>query len=200
MWEQAENLLSKDKYIGPLLNKYGPCKIKPKLVKYYFDNIASSIIEQQLSGKAANAIYSKVKNVCGVGSGKLNPQVILSTDDLVLRGAGLSWAKVKYIKDLSLKVSSKDIVFKKLRKLNDEEVINELVRVKGIGRWTAEMFLMFTLGRPDIFPVDDLGIKNAMKKMLGKNLAKEKLIKFAFRWKPYRTVASWYIWRSFDNR
>lgn len=200
MWKEAEEFLLGDKYIGPLIKKYDHCKIKKCRKSDYFDNIASSIIEQQLSGKAATAIYERVKRVVGVGAGRLTPDSILSIKDEKLRNAGISWAKVRYLKDLSNKVKNGEVEIHKMNKLSDEKVFEELVKVKGIGRWTAEMFLMFSLARADIFPSDDLGIKNGMKKIFGKDLSRGEMEKRALKWKPFRTVASWYIWRSLENR
>jgi len=118
---------------------------------------------------------------------------IFSKTDQDLRDCGLSWAKVSYIKDLSLRIMNKELRIMNLGTLPDEEVIKELVTVKGIGRWTAEMFLMFSLARPDILPKDDLGINKALKNLKIKSI-------YTKKWKPYRTVASWYLWRSLENR
>lgn len=200
MWKEAEEFLLGDKHIGPLIKKYGHCKIRKSKKTDYFNDIASSIIEQQLSGKAATAIYERIKRVVGVGAGRLTPDSILSITDEKLRSAGISWAKVKYVKDLSKKVKNGEVEIHKMNKLSDEKVMEELVKVKGIGMWTAEMFLMFSLARPDIFPSDDLGIKNGIKKIFGKELSRKKMDKKALKWKPYRTAASWYVWRSLENR
>ena len=196
MWERAERFLLKDKYISPLIKKWGHCTIKPSKKKDYFINLVDAICSQQLSGKAASTIFNRVR--IGLGN-EVSPISILKTKDEKLRSCGLSWAKIKYTKGLSQKVKSGGVKIRKLDKLPDEEVIKELVGVKGIGRWTSEMFLMFSLARPDVFPVDDLGIRNGMKKLLKKELKADKLAKFSLRWKPFRTVASWYIWRSLEN-
>jgi DNA-3-methyladenine glycosylase II len=187
MWSEAENRLSKDKYIGPLIKKWGHCAIKPIKKQKYFEDLVDAICSQQLSGKAAKTIFERVKKLLV----KITPEKVLIADEQDLRGCGLSWQKVSYIKDLATKVSNKDLDILILDKLPDEEVINKLVAVNGIGRWTAEMFLMFSLARPDIFPKDDLGIQKAMKNLKIKN---------PNRWKPHRTVASWYLWRSLENR
>jgi DNA-3-methyladenine glycosylase II len=130
---------------------------------------------------------------------KVSAESILSLKDEEIRSCGLSRAKVLYIKDLSEKVKSSKLKIESLDKLKDEEVTRKLVEVKGIGEWTAQMFLMFTLARPDVFPVEDLGLRNAFKKVVGKNMNKEKLEKFAMCWRPYRTVASWYLWKSSEK-
>ncbi len=196
MWKEAEEFLSKDKYIGPLIKKYGPCKISPLKPSKYFIDLVESIVSQQLSGKAAKTIFGRVKE----GVGEVTPENILKVSDEKFRSFGLSRQKLSYIKDLSQKVKDKTLKIKTLNKLSDEEVERELVLVKGIGVWTAQMFLMFTLGRSDVFPSGDLGIKNGITKLLKKELKVQEMEQFAIRWKPFRTVASWYIWANLDNR
>jgi DNA-3-methyladenine glycosylase II len=198
MWDKAEAFLLKDKYIGPLIKKWGHCTISPINKIDYFQNLVEAITNQQLSGKAASTIFGRVKLLC---KGSFSPEAILKLSEAKLRTAGLSFAKIKYVKDLASKVKNGELEIHKLDKLPDEEVIKELVAVKGIGRWTAEMFLMFSLARPDTFPVDDLGIQKGFEKVTGKKWDKVKSAKFAEKyWKPWRTVASWYLWRSLENR
>lgn len=198
MWEEAEKFLSKDKYIGPLVKKWGSCTIKPIKKALYFEDLVDAITSQQLSGKAASTIFGRVKTLC---RGSITPEAISKLSKARLRGAGLSFAKVGYVKDLAVRTTHKDLKIHKLDRLSDEEVVTELVAVKGIGRWTAEMFLMFSLARPDTFPVDDLGIKKGFEKVTGKKWDKVKSARFAkLNWAPYRTVASWYLWRSLENR
>lgn len=196
MWKDAEKFLLKDKHIRPLIKKYGSCKISPLKTSQYFVDLVESIVSQQLSGKAAKTIFGRVKE----GVDEITPENILKISDEKFRSFGLSRQKLSYIKDLSQKVNDKTLKIKQLNKLSDEEVIRELVLVKGIGVWTAQMFLMFTLGRADVFPSGDLGIKNGMTKLLKKELNAQEMDKFAKRWKPFRTVASWYIWANLDNR
>jgi 3-methyladenine DNA glycosylase/8-oxoguanine DNA glycosylase len=196
MWKEAEKILLKDKYIGPLVKKYGPCGIKPSRKKDYFIDLVDAIVSQQLSGKAATTIFERVKT--GLG-GEILPENILKTKDEKFRSWGLSRAKTVYVKDLAARVEDGRLKVNKLDKLSDEEITQELIAVKGIGRWTAEMFLMFSLARQDVFPIDDLGISKGMKNLLKKPLTPEKMGKFAIRWKPYRTVAAWYVWEAVDN-
>ena len=196
MWEEAEKFLAKDKYLGPLIKKHGPCKIEPSKKKDYFLDLVDAIVSQQLSGKAAATIFGRVKE----GLGKVIPAKILSTPDAKFRGWGLSRQKTSYLKDLAQKVKEGDLKIEKLDKLPDEEVMEELIAVKGIGRWTAEMFLMFSLARPDTFPIDDLGIQKGIAKLLKKEISSQKMVNFAERWKPYRTAASWYVWKIVDNK
>jgi len=196
MWRSAERFLSKDKYIGPLIKKYGRCTLKPRPKNEYFEDLVDAIVQQQLSIAAAATIFKRVKESVG---GEVVPDEILRKRDETLRKCGLSYAKIKYLKDLSSKVKKGDVELSKMDKLSDEEVMEELIAVKGIGRWTAEMFLMFSLARADIFPVDDIGLQNAFKKLIGRNIKPERMAYFAMRWKPYRTIASWYIWKGLDN-
>lgn len=198
MWKEAGKFLIKDKYIGPLIEKYGECSIKKSLKTNYFRILVESIANQQLSGKAASTIFARFDKLC---NGKIIPEVILGLPDDQLRQTGFSSPKVKYIKDLAQKADTKQINLRKLDSLSNEEVIAELTKVKGIGRWTAEMFLMFSLARPDVFPVDDLGIKKGFEKVTGNKFDKEKSFKFANKhWAPFRTMASWYLWRSLENK
>ncbi len=198
MWQEAQEFLQKDKYIAPLIEKWGSCTIKPIKKSLYFEDLVDAICSQQLSGKAAKTIFGRVKDALG---GKFEPEIILKTDTEELRKCGLSYAKCSYVKDLADKVVKKELQISKLDSLPDEEVIKELVAVKGIGRWTAEMFLMFSLGRADTFPVDDLGIKKGFEKVTGKLWDKVGSAKFAEKnWAPYRTIACWYLWRSLENR
>lgn len=196
MWDEAEKYLTKDKKMRLLIEKYGPCTIKPINKKDYFMDLVDAICSQQLSIKAATTIFNRIK--AGLG-GKITPKAILETKDEKLREFGLSWAKVSYVKDLAGHVEEKKLKINLLDSLSDEEVIQELVAVKGIGRWTAEMFLMFSLARADIFPVDDLGIKKGVEKITGRKLIGPALFKLGEDWAPYRTVASWYVWRSLEN-
>ena len=196
MWEKAEKHLSKDRYIGHLVKKYGHCKIEQRVHMDYFQGLVGEIIGQQLSGRVADVIYDRLKKKV---KGRLTPRKILTLSDQELRDCGMAWAKVRSIKDLAQRVKENKLQIRKLKVLSDNEVMKELIAVKGIGRWTAEMFLMFSLGRADIFPDDDLGIRKGFTKVVGINIQGEKMVIFAERWKPYRTVASWYLWRSLEN-
>lgn len=197
MWREAEDFLLKDKHIGPLVKKWGHCTIKFRPYKDYFEHICGNIIGQQLSGKVADVIEERFKKAVG----KVTPENVLKTPDQKLRDCGMSWGKVSFLKDLALKTKTGQLETKKLADLSDEEAIEELVAVKGIGRWTAEMFLMFSLARPDVFPVDDLGIRKGFEKVTEQKFDKVNSAKFAQgHWAPFRTVASWYLWRSLENQ
>ncbi len=196
MWAEARKALNEDKVIGPLIKKYGKCDLKKRPKSEYFESLVRAIVGQQLSVKAASTIYGRVEELL---AGDISPERILSIDDEKFRSAGLSYRKVSYIKDLSEKVKSGEVEISKFDKLSNEKVTEELVAVKGIGNWTAEMFLMFALARSDIFPVDNLGIRNAFKKSINDKATEEEMEKYAKRWKPWRSYTSWYLWRSLEN-
>jgi DNA-3-methyladenine glycosylase II len=196
MWKEAEKFLLKDKFIGPLIKKYGHCSIRKESKSKYFETLVESIVSQQVSGKAAEAIYNRLKEALG----EITPEKLAKTTTAKLRKAGLSRQKTVYLKDLAKNIENSKLRIENLDKLSDDEVTKELVRVKGIGVWTAKMFLMFSLARPDVFPIEDLGIRNSFKKMFKKNCSVRKIAQVASNWKPYRTVASWYLWRFLENR
>jgi DNA-3-methyladenine glycosylase II len=189
--------LKQDTVLLKVINTYGVLAINQS--KDTFRDIVESITSQQLSVKAADTIFTRVEKLLG----EVTPANILKTESQDLRNCGLSWSKVSYIKDLATKVSDDTLQLDKLTNMTDEEVIEHLVQVKGIGRWSAEMILMFTLKRPDILPLDDLGIQNAFVKLYGLNRShktlRRKMEKIAKAWIPYRTLACRYLWKSLDN-
>lgn len=163
----------------------------------YFSRLCRAIVGQQLSTKAAGAITKKLLKLF---SGELRPKLIREIEDEKLREAGLSWAKVKYVKDLARHVEENLLELDQLGGLENELVIEELVAVKGIGRWTAEMFLMFTLGRTDVFSVGDLGLRRAMERLYGFEPTEYEIYeRIAKKWSPYRTYACQVLWKSLDN-
>ena len=165
----------------------------------YFEALVVSIINQQLSTKAADTIEKRFRGLFG-GRGFPKPGEVLRKSDAKLRTAGLSFQKIGYIKSLAKLVKSGKVDFKKFKKLDDEQIISQLILVKGIGRWTAEMFLMFCLGRPDVFSHGDLGLKNAIKKLykVEMKLHPKKYHRIVENWKPHRTTAARYLWASLN--
>lgn len=161
---------------------------------HYFKKLCHDIIGQQLSGKAAGAIIKKFDLYL---NNDINPKAVLSSPEIDLRNSGLSWSKIKYIRDLAYKVINKQVNLESLPKLSDEQVIFELTQVKGIGRWTAEMFLIFTLGREDIFSFGDLGLKKAFVRLYEVNDA-EFMTKITANWAPYRSYGSLALWYALD--
>lgn len=165
----------------------------------YFVDLVESIISQQLSIKAADTIFGRFKKL--FKKERINPKELLKLEDQKIRDAGISFSKIKYIKGIAKAVLNKQIDLKNLDKLSDEEVIGELVKLKGIGQWTAEMFLMFTLGRTDIFSAGDLGLQNAMIKIYNLDKpTKNQLIEISSKWSPHRTIASRILWKSLENK
>ena len=164
-----------------------------------FQSLVESIIYQQLSGKAANAIYNRFINY--YNNKQITPARILNSPNDNLKKVGLSNRKIDYLKDLALHVYDGRINLEELPKMNDEEIINKLVNVKGIGRWTSEMFLIFSLGRQDILPVTDLGVRKAIQKVYSlSELPKPNIMmEIAKPWRPYRSIATWYLWKFLSN-
>ncbi len=169
------------------------------LVADPYQALLRAVVGQQLSTKAAHSINEKL--VATLGGGVPSPKKILEADPQDLRDAGLSWPKVSYVRDLAEHVDDDELDLAKIAELGDEEVVEELTRVKGVGRWTAEMFLIFHLGRPDVLPVGDLGIRKAAQ--LAYELEElpepEELEQIAEPWRPHRTLACLYLWRSLHN-
>ena len=164
----------------------------------YFEDLCREIVNQQLSSKAGDTIFNRFKKLL---HGKITPLEVVKIKGEKIRACGLSNSKVKYIKDLAQKIVDGEVDLAKLNKLSDEDVITELIKVKGIGKWTAEMFLMFSLGREDIFSHGDLGLKNAIKKLYSiENPTLEQVELITVKWSPYRTYASRILWRSLDNK
>ena len=197
---QAELHLSKaDKKLAPVIAASGPCRIKPHTD--YYGELVGSIVGQQLSTKAAATIWQRVLTLFG---GQMpTPQQLIKVDDQKLRDAGLSWAKVRYVKDLAEHVLDKRLDLEHIATIPNEQVIEQLTAVKGIGEWSAHMFMMFGLGRLDILPVGDLGIRKAAMQLykLDKMPSPAAIITIANKnkWHPYESVASWYLWQSLDN-
>ena len=164
----------------------------------YFVSLVESIISQQLSVKAADTIYNRFKKL--FKKEEITPEEAINLPEEVIRAAGISYQKIKYIKDLADKTLASGIVFEQFEIMTDEEIIEELVKVKGIGRWTAEMFLMFSMGRPDVFSFGDLGLRNAIEKLykLDHKPTQIEAEKIAEKWKPYRTTACRYLWKSLE--
>jgi DNA-3-methyladenine glycosylase II len=165
-----------------------------------FEAIARAMIGQQLSTKAAASIWERLLEVAG--GAPLRPAGVLAADPDALRGAGLSGSKVAYVSDLAERVESGELDLARLAELSDEDVIAELIEIKGVGRWTAEMFLIFHLGRPDVVSTGDLGIRRAVERAYGLDElpGPTELERIAEPWRPHRTLACLYLWRSLSNQ
>ncbi|MES2179426.1 MAG: DNA-3-methyladenine glycosylase [Gemmatimonadota bacterium] len=188
-----------DPVMGDLIARVGPCTMEPKRTGTHYDALVRSIVFQQLSGKAAGTIH---RRFCEIYPGnKPRAELVMETDDEKLRAAGLSRQKMGYLRDLSARVTARTLPLAHLGRLSDDEIIEHLVQVKGIGRWTVQMFLMFRLGRPDVLPELDLGVQNAIQRAYGlrKRPAPKDVLRIGAKWRPHASVASWYLWRSLEN-
>jgi DNA-3-methyladenine glycosylase II len=193
------HLAATDSRMAALIARSARYNVKPGRGLRPFDALAESIAYQQLSGKAAATIWKRVR---ALFPGRyLDPQVVLKTPDRKLRAAGLSRSKVASIKDLAAKTIDGTVPsVRALAKMTDEEIIERLIAVRGIGRWTVEMLLLFDLGRPDVWPVHDYGVQKGFAKTFGRRkLPKPKqLMKLGEKFRPHRSVAAWYFWRALD--
>jgi DNA-3-methyladenine glycosylase II len=191
-------LLRRDPVLAALIRKHGECGLAKAQRSDHFSALVRAITGQQLSTKAAATIFGRLAALMPDG---VTPAAMSSLTDEQMRAVGMSRQKISYFRDLSDKASTRVVPLNALDAMSDEEVIAALTAVKGIGRWSAEMFLMFRLHRPDVLPVDDLGIVNAVKNVykLRKRPSAERIRKLGEAWRPYRSVASWYLWRSLDN-
>jgi DNA-3-methyladenine glycosylase II len=195
MRKAVNHLKKSDPVLCAIIERVGPCRLQ--LSPADFSNLAETIVYQQLNGKAADVIFTRFAKLAGE---PLTPEGILRLSDEQLRSVGLSKQKSAYLKDLAAKTAAGLLDFARLPGLSDEEVIEHLTQVKGIGVWTAHMFLMFSLGRQNVLPTGDYGVQTAIKKHYKKRkLPKPKdMEKIARAWEPYRSVACWYMWRSLD--
>jgi 3-methyladenine DNA glycosylase/8-oxoguanine DNA glycosylase len=200
MYRKGVNHLKRvDPQLARIIERVGPCRFQTRAEGTHFDALVRSIVYQQLSGKAASTIYGRVKAL--YGGREPTPIELLDTPDADLRAAGLSRQKLGYLKDLSEKVESGAVPVERIHELEDDAVVEALTKVKGVGRWTAHMVLIFRLGRLDVLPDLDLGIQKGV--MLAYELPAlpkpREVEQIGARWRPYATIASWYLWRSLDE-
>ena len=191
-------LARRDPILRDLMRRHGPCGLADSQHTDPFQALVHAIISQQLSTKAAATIAVRVDTLL---DGLPMPARVAAVSDAQLRGAGLSGQKVSYLRDLCARIADGSLPLDALDRMPDEEVIAALTRVKGIGRWTAEMFLMFRLHRPDVLPVGELGIVKAVQRAyrLRTIPSPTRLLRLGESWRPYRSVACWYLWASLDN-
>ena len=193
------DLLKRDKIMQVLIKKYGRPDFNPG--QDYFQSLFRSIVFQQLSGEAAQTIYKRLVNLITETS-NLCPNEVLKLDNDDMRKAGLSFQKINYVRNLADYFENNSFKKKDVERMTDEEISKELTQIKGIGQWTVDMFLMFTLNRADILPYKDLGIQKGIMKILNKkNLpSKKEMENCSKKWEPYRTIACWYLWRITDEK
>jgi DNA-3-methyladenine glycosylase II len=195
MRKAVNHLKKSDPVLAAIIEKIGPCRMQ--FGQPTFHTLAESILYQQLNGRAAATIFNRFTAAAG---DPLTPNGILKLSDAEMRAVGLSKQKTSYLRDLSEKTNAGLLEFERLPNLSEQEVIDHLTQVKGIGVWTAHMFLMFTLRRPDILPTGDYGVQAAMKKLYRKRKWPKPAVmeKIAKPWIPYRSIACWYLWQSLD--
>lgn len=198
MRKALQHLKSADPVMNRIIEAVGPYQISYREPE--FETLVRSIVYQQLSGKAAGTIFGRLAEAT-VRGGKIRPKAILDLGEGGMRPFGISSQKGRYITDLAEKTATRKIQFSKLPAMADQEVIEHLTQVKGVGVWTVQMFLMFALQRPDVLPTGDLAIRNAITKAYGLEQAASmaEMEQIAAPWRPYRTMACWYLWRSLDG-
>ena len=195
-----QHIAATDPRIAALIARSPRYNIKPAPLIRPFDALAESIAYQQLSGKAAATIFGRVRALYPRRK-YLDPKKILATPDESFRAAGLSRSKIAAVKDLAAKTIDGTVPSARaIARMSDEEIILRLTEVRGIGRWTVEMLLLFDLGRPDVWPVDDYGVRKGFAKTFGKRKlpTPKQLMKLGDKWRPYRSIAAWYFWRALD--
>lgn len=198
-YEKARrHLIRHDPVLGALVKRFGPCGFGKTRKIDRFAMTVRSIVSQQLSVKASETIHGRLLEA--LQTEHATPAGILALDQDRMRACGMSWAKVASVRDLASKITDGTLALDALDKLDDTAVIAALTEVRGIGQWSAEMFLIFRLGRPDILPVGDVGVQRAMRKLYGlrKHPSPARMTALARPWRPYRSVACWYLWRSLD--
>lgn len=194
-WDIAcHSLIRQDRILKKIIPKYKDTGIISRGDPFL--TLARSIIGQQISVAAAQAVWNRFE----ASMPKVTPNQVLLMDAEILRGAGLSYRKIEYVKDLADHFQNQGLAKKKWHSLEDEVIIKELTSIRGIGRWTAEMFLIFNLKRPNVFPLDDIGLLRAISinYFSGEKVTRAEAREVAENWAPYRTVATWYLWRSID--
>ena len=199
-YAKARRLLARrDPILRDLMRRHGACGLAKAQHTDPFEALVRAIISQQLSTRAAATIAGRFEAL--FDDGHPTPSTVAAVSDERLRGCGLSSQKLTYIRDLCVRIEDGSLPLDALDRMSDDEVIEALTRVKGIGRWTAEMFLMFRLHRPDVLPVGDLGIVKAIQKAYGlrKMPTADRMVRIGEPWRPYRSVACWYLWASLQN-
>lgn len=196
VWPEATERLSRDPAFGPLVEQVGPVRLRPSRGTP-FAALAASIVYQQLAGAAASTIHGRFVEALG---GEVRPRRVLDTDPERLRAAGLSAAKLASIRDLAERVEDGRLDLEGLPRAGDDEVVSTLTQVRGIGPWTAQMYLLFDLRRPDVWPVGDLGVRTGMGHVLGLEAppTAEQLRWIGVGYRPWRSAVAWYCWRAVD--
>lgn len=190
------HLRRRDRVLREVIDATGPCTLRARRDR--FEMLAGSILSQQISTAAARTIRLRLAERVG---GRLAAEQLLTLSNEEFRACGVSAQKAAYLRDLAARVASGSLPMNRLGRLPDDELIERLTVVKGVGRWTAQMFLIFALGRPDVLPHDDLGVRNAIRRLYGLSEmpGREEMDRIAEPWRPYASVACWYLWRSLSG-
>jgi DNA-3-methyladenine glycosylase II len=196
-----KHLAANDPVMRRLIREFGACGLVPETRRSPFQSLVQAVAHQQLNGTAANAILARFKKLFP-GRRFPRPEDLASVSDNDLRGAGFSRAKILAVRDIAAKTLAGVVpASRQIAKLSDDEIVERLTEVRGVGRWTVEMLLIFQLGRPDVLPADDFGVRTGFRQAYKKRdlpTVKE-LLAFGERWRPYRTTASWYLWEAADE-
>jgi DNA-3-methyladenine glycosylase II len=198
-WDEAcKHLGKRDRVMRKLIPKFGEACLQSR--GDAFTTLARSIVGQQISVKAAQSVWDRFVAVLGAPSTRIAPRAVLGVDNASLRGAGLSTRKSEYLVDLARHFEGGTVHVKQWQQMDDEAIVEELVAIRGIGRWTAEMFLIFHLMRPNVLPLDDLGLLKgiSVNYFSGEPVSRAEAREVGDAWAPFRSVATWYIWRSLD--
>jgi DNA-3-methyladenine glycosylase II len=198
-WDEAcKHLAKRDRVMRKLIPKFGDVRLESR--GDAFTTLARSIVGQQISVKAAQSVWERFSGLAAAPPARLQPQAVLALAVPEMRAAGLSARKCEYLRDLAQHFESGAVHPAQWRAMSDEEIIDELVAIRGIGRWTAEMFLIFHLMRPDVLPLDDLGLLKgiSLNYFSGETVSRAEAREVGEAWAPFRSVATWYVWRSLD--
>lgn len=198
-WDEAcKHLVKRDRVMKKLIPQFGEARLQSKADA--FTTLARSIVGQQISVKAAQSVWDKFSALVAGPVHRIQPSAVLALEVTALRGAGLSARKVEYLRDLAEHFEAGRVHVRQWTQMDDEAIIEELVAIRGIGRWTAEMFLIFHLMRPNVMPLDDLGLLKGISEnyFSGEPVSRAEAREVGEAWAPYRSVATWYIWRSLD--
>lgn len=192
-----EYLQTNDAKLGTVIERVGPCTLKVDANHFWM--LARAIVAQQISSAAARTITQRVRDLMNEN---LTAESLGSLDDEALRSAGVSKQKVNYLRSLTEKILSGEVALDRISKLSNEEITHQLIQIKGIGAWTADMFMIFSLGRMDVFPIGDGGVRAAMRKIykIAEDAPHDKYHKVAKKWQPYASIASWYCWRVLEEK
>lgn len=193
----TEYLKKNDRVLNTIILKYGACNLKPS--KSYFEDLVRSIISQQLSSKASATIHNRFSEML---RNEITPENVLKLNQKDFKSVGVSIQKTNYLKHLSKIYLEDKSIFDNFSKLNNDQIIHELVKIKGIGQWTAQMFLIFSMNRLNVLPLDDIGIKNSLKihYKLRKHPNEKKMLTISKNWGEYSSIAVWYLWKALDNQ